>query len=225
MDSQTLTSIATITIACAAVISILREELLLWFRHPEFLINFINGQPDCHRVPLNWCYLNSLGTAQTHYIRCRVKNNGKIAAKDVEVAIIEVKRKDATGRFQTQKMALPLNLLWSHYKSHILPQLPLGAERHFTLGHIVDPEQRTKIPNENDPNREIGNDRTFFCLETFVKSNTLEYLIEPGEYKIFIQVSAANAKPKNFTFHLNHTGVWFENEEKMYSEALGMRIE
>ena len=32
-----------------------------------------------------------------------------------------------------------------------------------------------------------------------------------------------NAKPSPvFTFHLNHTGMWFEDEAEMYSQGLGM---
>ena len=67
---------------------------------------------------------------------------------------------------------------------------------------------------------------TLFCLALFVKSNTREYLLPPGqEYEIDFQVFAANAKPSAvFTFHLNLKGKWFEDEAQMYSEGLGMSV-
>jgi len=224
MEPQWLTAIATVLLAVIAVVSIFRGEIRAWLRHPDFEPRFLASQPDCHRVPLRWRLESSSGEALVHYVRCRVRNTGKVAAKDVEVTVTEVRRKDAAGTFRIQRLATPWNLLWSHYNSHVLPQLPPETERHITVGHVVDPQQRSQIPYEDDPNRSLGPNATLFCLEVFVKSNTLEYLLDPGEYEIVLEVAAANAWPKIFTFQLNHTGAWFENEESMYSEGLGLRI-
>lgn len=66
--------------------------------------------------------------------------------------------------------------------------------------------------------------KTLFCLEVFVRFTTLEFLLDPGEYEIDLQVSAANTKPTICTFCLNHTGQWLETERKMFTQGLGLDI-
>jgi len=225
MDYPALTAISTIILAIAAIIAILRDEIRSLFRHPEFSANFTSSQPDCHLVPFTWRTESSGGTTEAHYIRCRIENNGKIAARDVEVVAVEIKRKDASNVFRTQRMATPWNLVWAHHKTHVLSQLPRDAERHITLGHVINPRDRHNIPYEDDPSRNLPEGTTLFCLGVFIRSNTLEYLLDPGEYIISLKVEAANARSKKFTFHLNHTGKWFDTEERMYEDGLGLKIE
>jgi hypothetical protein len=222
LTPEWLTAISTIVLALVAVISIFRDEIRKWLFQPKFDLLFQLGQPDCHLVPLDWWTDVSRGRAPTHYIRCRVKNVGKLAAQDIEVAVVEVRKKDATGNFCRLSMATPWNLMWAHFNTHVLRQLPRDAERHITLGHIIEPSQRRFIQGEDDPDGDPS--KTLFCLEVFVRSNTLEYLLEPGEYEIDLQVSAANAKPRVFTFYINHTGHWFQDENNMYAQGLGLRM-
>lgn len=228
MDPVWLTAVATGVLALTTAAAVLRDQIRYWLRHPDFAVQFQPGHPDCHRVPLTWRargVTETFGAADTHYIRCRIHNTGKIAAENVEVAVVDVRRKDAAGNFESHRMATPWNLVWSHHGSHVLPQLPVGAERHITLGHVVDPPHRRQMGQwEDDPDRGIQAEETLFYLETFVRSNTLEYLLDPGEYQIRLQIAAANADPKTFAFHLNHTGKWFREEEQMYSQGLGLRI-
>jgi hypothetical protein len=120
-------------------------------------------------------------------------------------------------------MGTPWNLVWAHIGSHVLPQLPVESKRHIDIGHVIDPGQRQHFPGEDKP----GSDRskTFFSLAFFVKSNTQEYLLDPGEYQIGFQVFASNAQPSSvFTFELNHVGKWHKDEAKMYHESLGLRL-
>lgn len=216
-----LTAISTIVLALAATITVFRDELRRLIHHPDFDIAFTPQQSDCRIVPITW----PSGNADAHYIRCRIKNTGKISAQDVEVAIARMFREDASGNFIPYESSVLMNLLWSHRNSHVLTQLPPETERYITLGHVTDPAQRAYIPGgEDDPQRDIAPGKTLFCLETFVRSNTREYLLDPGRYRIVLEVSAANARPKQFAFSLHHTGDWFPDEARMYSQGLGMRI-
>jgi len=227
ISPEWLTAIATIVLALVAFFTIFRDVLLQLIRKPKFLINFNSGQPDCHRVLLQQFGPQGqvLHAAETHYVRARVHNNGETGAHDVEVSVVEVRKKDAAGNFQRVPMGTPWNLVWAHIGSHVLPHLPVGSERHIDLGHVVDPQGRPGFAGEDKP----GSDplKTLFCLAFFVKSNTLEYLLDPGEeYQIDFQIFASNASPSPvFTFHLNHTGKWFFAESPMYSSGLGLRIE
>jgi hypothetical protein len=163
--------------------------------------------------------------ADVHYLRARVKNVGNLGAEDVEVSVLEVRRRgDADGTPRPVPMSTPWNLIWAHQNGgHVLRHLPVGAERHIDLGHVIDPAKRPAMAGEDlaagDPNE------TVFCLAFFVKSNTQEYLLRPGVYEIDFRIYAANAHPSAiFTFHLEHTGRWFPSEDQMYADGLGMRI-
>jgi hypothetical protein len=224
-----LTAFATILLAITAFAAIFKDVIRDWFTRPKFSVIFEAGHPDCHVVRLDWRTTSSSGSfsgsAPTHYVRCRVHNTGNAGAKDVEVAVIEVRQKDAAGNFRRRPMGTPWNLVWAHYNTHFLPQLPPGAERHIAIGHVVDPASRRGIQGEDDPSFNPASTETLFCLELFVKSNTLEYLLRPGEYQIDFQVSAANARPsRKFTLYLNHTGTWFPDEQRMYSDGLGLKL-
>lgn len=216
MSPEWVTAFSSITLVLVAVLLILRDEIRKWILQPTFEVRFQRENPDCHRVPL--------GSYPVHYIRCRIYNSGRVAAQNVEVAVVGVRKKDANGTFQNYPMATPWPLLWSHHNNHVLSQIPRLAERHITLGHVMEPKDRIHIPvpSENDPKHSQTD--TLFVLEVFVRSNTLEYLLPPGEYEIKVQVAASNAKPKTFLFHLNHTGKWFSDESKMYSDGLGLNI-
>jgi hypothetical protein len=220
--------------AIAACAAILTPQIQGWIRHPEYKVNFEPYPPDCNRIPLaqrkpvqtqEGLELAFVFSAETHYVRVRVQNIGKAGAEDLEVSALEVRhRVGPDPHFQPMQMSTPWNLTWKDLQSNVLPRLPPGGQRHFDIGHVVDPKKRGQILGED----RAGSDpsTTLFCLAFFVKSNTGEYLLDPGEYEIDFQVFAANANPSAvFTFHLNHTGKWFEDETQMYRDDLGgMRV-
>ncbi len=120
-------------------------------------------------------------------------------------------------------MSTPWNFTWKDIQSDFLPRLPVGSERHFDIGHVVDPKRRSQIQGEDKPGSDPS--KTLFCLAFFVKSNTLEYLLDPGKYEIDFKVFSANAKPSPvFTFRLTHSGNWYPDEERMYRDGLKMSI-
>ena len=141
----------------------------------------------------------------------------------MEVSVLAVRRA-AIGGFDTIPMGTPWNLVWAHSKNdHVLPRLPVSSQRHIDLGHIVDPAKRSQLGGEDYPDSDKSH--TLFCLAFFVKSNSLEYLLDPGSYQIDFQVFSATTRPSRvFTLHLNHTGEWFEDEDRMYNEGLGLKI-
>jgi hypothetical protein len=120
-------------------------------------------------------------------------------------------------------MSTPYNLTWKDFPSHVLRGLPRDCQWPIDIGHVVDPQERRQFPGED----RAGSDpsKTLFCLAFFVRSNTLEYLLDPGKYEIDFQVFAANAKPSAvFTFHLNHKGGWYLDEGQMYRDGLEMTV-
>jgi len=220
MTADWLTAVGTLGLALVAFATIFRDRLreLRW--HPEWKVNFQSGRPDCNRI----LQISPSDSIETHYVRARIQNVGQAGAEDVEVSVVEVRKREADHVFRPIPMGTPWNLIWAHINSHVLPRLPVGSERHIDIGHVVDPEKRGLIPGED----RRGSDplKTLFCLALFVKSNTTEYLLSPAEeYEIDFRVFAGNAKPSAiFTFHLNHRGKWFVDEASMYRDGLGMSM-
>jgi len=217
VSADWFTAIATVLLAIAAFFTIIRDELRRWIRHPSFGIVFAPQSPDCQQISTEFLrhqivevrggqrVLEQADRADAHYVRARVKNMGDLGAEDVEVSVLEVRRRgDADGTFRPVPMGTPWNLIWAHQNGgHVLRRLPVGAERHIDLGHVFDPAKRPVMAGEDlaagDPTV------TLFCLAFFVKSNTQEYLLRPGVYEIDFRVYAANAHPSAvFTFHLEH---------------------
>ncbi|MGB8802706.1 MAG: hypothetical protein WCC97_18660 [Candidatus Acidiferrales bacterium] len=230
MSPEWLTAIGTLGLAIVAFVTIFRDQIREWVRHPEFEVEFEPGWPDCNRIRLDFqrtvhvgaTIQNFVASAETHWIRARVKNIGKMGAEDVEVSVTQVRRRGADRVFRSVPMNTPWNLAWKDMSS-VLPRLPVGGVRHIDIGHVVDPAARNQILGED----RSGSDPTLtlFSLAFASKSNTGEYLLEPGEYEIDFQIFAANANPSRiFTFSLNHTGEWFLDEGQMYREGLGLGI-
>jgi hypothetical protein len=231
------TAIATIALAVTAFFTVIRDEVRHWIRRPEFGVNFAPQSPDCSQIPTEvrtqvleegagvHHIREEIRRAETHYIRARIQNTGDLGAEDAEVSVLEVRRcGDADNTFRKVPMGTPWNLTWAHQQgSHVLRRLPVRAERHVDLGHVIDPSQRAFFPGEDRPGSDPTS--TMFCLAFWVKSNTGEYLLDPGVYEIDFQVYAANAHPSMiFTFYLDHRGRWLSDEDRMYTDALGMRI-
>ncbi len=226
-----VTAGSTVVLALVAFVAIFGDEIKKYIWHPEWKVNFQASRPDCNRIRVDFGRLDQTkamatavnDSAQTHYIRARVENMGKVGATDIEVTVTEVRSRGADHKFHAIQMGTPWDLTWAHLPSEVLSRLPVGGQRHIDIGHVVDPHKRSLMLGEDRP--DSNHAATLFCLAFFVKSNTGEYLLDPGEYEIDFRVFAGNAKPSvTFTFHLNHTGQWFEDETQMYTAGLGLSV-
>jgi len=45
-----------------------------------------------------------------------------------------------------------------------------------------------------------------------------------GKYRLVIIVAAANAKPVEKTLEISLTGDWYDDEQRMFQEGVGVRI-
>jgi len=219
-------AIGTVGLATVAFLTIIKDTFREFLFHPKFEARFNAGLPDCHLVPVTFQEGASRVNTRSHYIRCRIANMGRTAARDVEVAVTEVRRRTAAGDFAVMDIATPVNLVWSHHNTVVLGQIPAhGAERHVTLGHLVEPEGARRVSSEYTMVKSDDAGAALFCLEFHVRSNTKEYLLQPAqEYQIDFEVAASNAKPQVFTFNLNHKGRWTQDEREMYTQSLGMSV-
>jgi hypothetical protein len=207
----------------AALVALLKEDLVSLWRRPRLDVRIRLAPPDCHKTEF------TLGSARTgeflgawpcYYLRVWVENLGNIRAKYVEVFARRLLRKHADDRFKEEPQFLPINLKWSHTGEVILPGISSEMGRFCDIGHVVHPDATAKVGHAISG---TAPGVTVFCLDLQVAPNTKTHLLSPGIYRLEIRVAAANSRPVDHTIELTLTGKWFEDQAKMFTDGLGFR--
>jgi hypothetical protein len=95
LSPEWVTAIGTLGLAFVAFVTIFRDQIIReWVRHPEWQVQLEPRLPGCNRIRLDFqppvhtatSIQLQMGSAETHWIRVRVKNVGKTGADDVEVS-------------------------------------------------------------------------------------------------------------------------------------------
>ena len=200
----------------------------IW-RRPKLETRVRLSVPDCHKTQMT-LFDQKTGAvverAGCYYFRIWVENIGNQRAEKVQVFLSKLFRRHADGSFMEDKSFLPMNLRWSH--SQLLPFGPeIFAEgispkmgKHCDLGHIIDPRKRVAF-GINLSNVAVG--KTILELDLEVAPNTLIHLVPPAVYRLELKLAAANAEPETKTIEINHTGDWYLEETKMFSDGFGMK--
>jgi len=229
----------TVVLALVAIIAIFQDRIRMWLLRPRLQLEMNLKPPDCHKTKMHYRYEYRGGVSilpsdpreiprsqivDTYYFRLRISNVGNVKAESVEVFAADLYGLQADGTYETVDSFLPMNLVWSHYRNVFLPAISPGTYKHCDIGHVIDPEHRSSIPEEDKDWPNINPDEAIFSFDTAVKPFTLSYLIPPGKYKLSIIVAASNAKPISKTLEINVTGNWYDEERKMLSSGIGIKI-
>ena len=218
-------SIATLL---AVIVALFKEELTRCWRRPRLEAKIRLSAPDCHKTemtlfePKTGVVIDKCGC---YYFRLWIENTGNHRAEKVQVFVAKLLRRHANGSFMEDKSFLPMNIRWSH--SQLSPGPEIFAEgispemgKHCDLGHVLDPSKRDKFGINL---QSVAAGKTIFEFDLEIAPNTLSHLIPPGVYRVELKLAAANLKPITKTIEINHTGEWFADENKMFSDGLGMR--
>ncbi len=218
-----LVAIGTILLA---IIAVFQDKIRSWIWSPTLDCEINLAPPDCHRTISR----SSTNEFFTFYYRFKIWNKGRISAKNVEVLIVDILKKEG-NLFKRIEAFSPDNLKWStlfdiidgrsipkRYCDYISPD----TYKHCNLGHIHDPKIRSLIPGEDNPLLPVQKDETIFCFDVHFMSNILYYLVEPGEYKIHIKVGCENTRTITRKYLVKVTGKWFEDEKRMLNEGLSI---
>lgn len=219
-------SIATLL---AIVVALFKEQLVRIWRRPKLEARVRLSAPDCHKTEMTLINKETgalIERADCYYFRLWVENTGNQRAEKVQVFLSKLFRRHADGSFVEDKSFLPMNLRWSHSQLS-----PLGREifaegispkmgKHCDLGHIIDPSKRVAF-GINLSNIAAG--KTILELDLEVAPNTLTHLLSPAVYRLEMKLAAANLEPETKTIEINHTGDWYSEETKMFSDGFGMK--
>jgi hypothetical protein len=91
------------------------------------------------------------------------------------------------------------------------------------LAHISDPGHKA-ILQEDLP--DIVTDATIpvLALELEAKPFSKGHLLEPGVYRLSLKLAASNYAPHDCVVEVDFKGKWIQDEEKMLSDGVGIRL-
>jgi len=203
-----LTAIGTVgTGVVAVVLAIWGNALRSVFYKPKLDSSVRMEAPYAHHL---WREESGVRT-EGYYFRIGVENRGNDSAREVEVRLISLKRKNAEGAFLPEPDFRPLNLRWSHVLKTVMPKIDRQLSKYCDLCHVW----------------RKGED-LLMDLDTEVVPAEVRPLVWPtrkkaGTYRIAIAVSAANAEPRFADFEIDFKGVWFDEPEAMFKTGLTIR--
>lgn len=212
--------VATGTLVLAAV-AVFQETIRGWFYRPAFQASVKTEPPDCVAVP----FTRSDGTflANGVYLRLLIKNVGNATAKNVEVYAKELCRERADGTWERVAAFPPMNLRWANVGMMYFPSIAPEMGKHCDLGHIVDPQQRHLL-HEDNPRLNLNNNQTSFTFDLIAAPNHRGHIVGPGEYRLDILVAAENARPLARTVSISLNGTWDPDETRMLRDGVGVGV-
>ncbi|MBN1762979.1 MAG: hypothetical protein JW878_07905 [Methanomicrobia archaeon] len=215
MISEWIVAFGTLLLAFIAVF---QDKIRAYFLSPHLDCKIELNPPDCHRTVMQ----GGNDPFYSYYFLFQIWNTGNITAKNVEVIISDVSKKEGNG-FKSLEDFFPDNLPWSFtgqkiYCDYISP----GTFKHCTLGHIHDPKFRDSLSGEHNQNLPVNSNEAIFCFDVNFRSNRLTYLVEPGVYRFVITIGSENAKTISKKFLMSISGKWFEDESRMLNEGFSI---
>ena len=67
--------------------------------------------------------------------------------------------------------------------------------------------------------------KTVLRLDLEVSPNTWSNVLVPGSYRLWLQLAAANCKPRNQYVNFTLTGEWHDDEGDMFAKGLSLTPE
>lgn len=206
-------SLAVIALAVPFITEIFRSK----YRAPKLRIKFNFAPPDCH--------LTTLGkVVPVYYFRFLVENIGKTQAEECEVVLQNILKKQKSGEYKSVNFSTAVNLKWSgintERSSTTIPVVrTIQPEREVLcdLGRIIHPDYKEETvywkatPNEKKTNK--------FMFEIPVEKPYAQWdCLIPGEYKVIVSVYSKNAHREKAEFDIHWSGIWADEEKKMFKE-------
>lgn len=226
---ETAAWVGSIATFFAVLVALFKEELVRMWRRPKLNARIELAAPDCHKTQITKIDKNTgsvLDQADCYYFRLWVENKGNQRAEKIQVFVSEFLRRHADGTFVEDKSFLPMNLKWSHsqlspfgpeiFADGISPQMG----KHCDFAHIIDPSKRAAFGHVLPT---VTTGKTILALDLEMAPATLSHLIPPGIFRFKLKLAAANLKPITTLIEINLTGDWYTDENKMFSDGIGMK--
>lgn len=203
-----------------AILAVYQDRIRAWIEAPKLKVLLDNQPPDCLAIPFTDSQTGAF-ISDTIHVRFRVKNEGKTAARLVEVY---AERLDEYRNGQwVQRTSFPsMNLNWADVGGIYFSSISPDMAKHCDLGHVVDPARRAtaELRHEQNPALNLNDQTTSFTFSTIVRPNHIGHIVEPGRYRLTVRLAAANAKPTTQVIEIEFLGQWFPDEARMLRDGI-----
>jgi hypothetical protein len=237
-------TIATFSIAATtlilAFVTVFQDWLKSWVWHPKLKVSAKTAPPDCIALPMIRRTLQSPWPGSTViqasgpiseekanciFFRIFIENTGHEPARNVEVYAKQLLRQQADKSWALAPSFPPMNLKWSWFDLMIhYPIINPRTGRHCDIGHIIEPSSRERFEGEENPDLHLTQDQVCLAFELVLKPNNRSYIVQPGNYRLIIDVGAQNSRPKEVTVQIYVQGRWYNEEPKMLSDGVVIQV-
>jgi hypothetical protein len=204
-------------------------------RVPQLDVSLNPSPPDCQRIrimvqaPTQAEFRGEVRQyegkySDAYYFRLRVENRGVEAARDVEVSIDDVMRRQGSV-FVPVPNLLSQNLTWSHVGGTTYKIIPPGMAKHCDLGRVVKPSDRHFLGPAENPEC-IPPNQAGFSLSVVGPAFTAPQVLPVGEYEATISVAASNSQtPTRKKLSIHVSGIWSDGDGDMLKNHLRVALQ
>jgi hypothetical protein len=198
VPTDLITAIATVVLACGtlllAFVAIFSDTVRGWLYKPILEVSMKPEPPDCIAVPMT---IGEETVADSFYLRLRVTNTGKVAARSVEVYASELQRRRADNKTWDRVDEFPtMNLHWADIHLLYWPIIVPKMGKLCDVCHIVDPARRNSDPrlrrSEQNPTLGLTDQETSLTFDLITAPNNKRHIIGPGNYQLKLLIAAEN---------------------------------
>jgi hypothetical protein len=212
----------------AVVVALFKEWFQSLFWKPEFKVDVGTRLPFCVKTG-SIVYGTGmdgnkklLWSGSIYYIRLWIQNIGNRRAESVEVFVTGIERLNRDDTRVPAEGFVPSNFRWANTdpeKPEIFYGMNPDMGRFCDLGAIADPACTTLGEIPGAPK---GRATLDLVLHSPLPGDAQR--LPPGDYRITLKISAANAKPVQRTVKASISGNWTEDEKLMFTREVGVSI-
>jgi hypothetical protein len=177
---------------------------------PNLKLDFNNNSDYVALTPERVTLNNNTIEAKAYYIRIKVTNTRRIAAKECKAYLVNIEKLDSDGHFKSTIYCDSISLAWSCQnmgEQHAGIDINKGVNQYadvITTRHLISPGE-VMYPGLKSTHPEPD------ILYPQIKLLPFRYekiFKEQGTFRFTIQVTSANADPKTIRLILEWKGVW-----------------
>ena len=190
---------------------------------PKLKVDYVHGETYVDTPILRAVVEGRPVAADCYYFSLRVSNAGHSSADSVEVFATNLHK--CVNQNWTLVRRYAMDLRWAWLGVGWLPTLAPKMDRFCNIGHIVDPAERANFAADNEDLAGVGQQTAILSLDLEARPSHGVHLLEPGKYRLTIQLVAANHKPITSKLEIEVTGRWHPNDlQEMVQDGIRIRL-
>jgi hypothetical protein len=228
MDCALVAQLASVTATLMAVlVALFKEQLQSLFFTPKLTVSVGTHAPFSVKTQsVVFEEINgkrqALWAGTIYWSRIWVENIGNRRAESVEVFVSNVERLNRDGTHAELDGFIPSNLRWANAEPGT-PVVVCGINprmgRFCDLGSVADPQCTTLQDIKGAPK---GTATFDLVLQSPLPRDA--HRLAPGDYRITLRISAANAKPFVHLVQVSISGKWTQEAPDMFNDYLGVSV-